>query len=72
MLHAFNKNNLNETKWPDHFKILVKIDENPFLSWQSINGHKRHVKWVYIRAETHGPTAVETSKIYAFTYKIPK
>ena len=52
---------------------LVKIDEKcPLLPWQSVNSHKRHVKLAYIRAETHCPTAIETSNIYAFTYKIPK
>jgi len=68
-----NKDNLVETKWRDHFKTLVKIVENcPFLLWQLVNSRKKHVKWVSIRAETHGSTAIETSKIYTFTYKIPR
>jgi len=29
------------------------------VPWLSINGCKRHVKWAYIRAETHGPTETE-------------
>jgi len=60
-------------KWRNDFKRLVKIDENcPFLFWQSVNDCQRHVKWAYIRAETYDPIAIETSKIYAFTYKIPR
>jgi len=55
------------------FKILVKIDGNyPFFPWQTVNDHKRHVKWAYIRIEIHGSIIVETSKIYTFTYKIPR
>ena len=63
-----SKINLDKSKWRDRFKTFVKIDENcPFLPWQAVNSRKRHVKWVYTRAQAHGLTTVETSKKYAST-----
>jgi len=68
-----NKDNLNKSNRRNRFKTLIKIDENCLsLPWLSVNSRKRHIKWAYIRAETHNLTAVETSKKYAFTYKIPR
>ena len=40
-----NKEQLDETKWWEHFEKVVKIEEDsPYLSSQSINNYKRHVK----------------------------
>jgi len=55
-------------EWGEHYKTFVKIENCPFFSY-TINDRKR-IKWAYIQEETHSPTAVETSKIYTFTYKI--
>ena len=59
----------DETKWWDlkYLKNRWKLSFSPL----TVNG-KKHVKWPYIRAETHDPTFVETSKIYPISNKAHK
>jgi len=56
----------DETKWWD-----LKYLKNRWKLSLTVNG-KKHVKWPYIRAETHDPTFVETSKIYPISNKAHK